>query len=139
MSNIPETPDGQVKLGRPVRVLLGILMLAGALLFLLLGAVLLISDIPEIPSPFMAIALGLVFIVLGLGFGFVGVRLIAMKAATDHLISANAAVIGGPVICALGLAITLAAFYFGPLDAISGGIFFMGIGYWLYRSGKRRQ
>ena len=139
MANTPDTFERQVNIGRPVRVLLGALVLAGAILFALLAAILFTSDRTQMPSPRGALELVFFFGALALGFAFVGVRLISMKAATEKLFSPRAAIVAGPVVCAVGIVTIISAIYIGPTDAVLAGILFVVVGCWIFWSGRWRK
>jgi len=138
MANTP-TIERQVNIVRPVRVLLGALVVAGAVLFALLAAILLASDRTQMPSPRGALALVLLFGALAFGFAFVGVRLISMKAATENLFSLRAAIFAGPAVSAVGIVAIISAIYVGSNGAVSAGILFVVVGCWIFWSGRWRK
>lgn len=120
-------------------MLLGSLVLAAALLFALLAAIICFNDRTQMPSPSGALVLAFFCGALAVGFAFVGVRLVSMKAATDKLFSPRAATIAGPAVIALGIVTIVSAIYIGPVDAVWAGIFFVVIGFCVYRSGRWRK
>lgn len=139
MAGTPDKSGPGVKTARPTRIALGALVLLAALVFLLTAAAILSGDRSRMPSPQGALALGLFFAVLGLGFIFIGVRLMKMKEATDSLFSTRAALVGGPFIAVVGLAIGMLAIYHGQMDAVYGGIALILMGLGVYRSGRKRK
>ncbi len=139
MADTPDKLGPDVKTARPVRIALGALVLVAALVFLLTAAAILSGDRSRMPSPQGALALGLFFVALGLGFSFIGVRLMKMKEATDSLFSTRAALVGGPFISVVGLVVGMLAIYYGQIDAAYSGIALILMGFGVYWSGRQRK
>ena len=139
MPDTPEKLEPQVKLARPVRILLAALVLATALVFLLAGAAILIGDRSQMPSPQGALVMALFLVALGLGFGFIGVRLLKIREASAYLLSIRAALISGPLISVFGLIVVIGANYHGLIDSAFAGLALIAIGFRVYRSGQQRK
>ncbi len=139
MADAPDKFEAQVRLARPVRILLATLVLAAALVFLLAGTIIVLGDRSQMPSPQGALVLALFLAALGLGFGFVGLRLIRLREATGYLFSTRAALISGALIAVLGLVAVIGATFHGMTDSAIAGIALIAIGYRVYRSGRQRQ
>jgi hypothetical protein len=84
--------ESEVRLPRLVRVLLGVLVVLAAAGFVFLGAVLLPHrlQMPHPPHAIGTLLFGAFLVALGLGFGFIGMRLVLLKQHSEHLMSAHA-------------------------------------------------
>ena len=76
----PRPFSSAVAMPRALRVLLGVVILAGGGLFVITGGLILTNlDFSRIPRPIGAVAMLLVLAILGLAFAYVGYRLIIIK------------------------------------------------------------
>jgi len=139
MADTPDKLEPRVKLARPVRILLAVLVLAAALVFLLAGVAILFADRTQMPSPQGALVMAWILVALGLGFGFIAVRLIRIGEPGAYLFSTRAALIAGPLISVLGLIVAIGATYHRMIDSAAAGLALIAIGYRVYRSGQQRK
>lgn len=139
MADAPDKLEPKIKLARPVRILLAVLVLAAALFFLLAGIAVLSADRTRMPSPQGALVMALILVALGLGFGFIAVRLVILREETAYLFSTGVALIAGPLISVLGLMAAIGAAYYKMIDSAVAGLALIAIGYRLYQSGQQRK
>ena len=109
---------------RPVRILLGATALLGAT-FLLIGG--LIGDTSRAESQYQILFARLGLPLMGLGFGYVGFRLMIMKDG-NRLLSSTASLSIGVLFVALGLALTPSVFAAPSIGALLSLVFFVGFG-----------
>jgi hypothetical protein len=130
--------ESQVRLARPVRVILGVLLILAAVGFIFLGAVLLPHrlQLANPPNTIGALLFGAFLVTLGLGFGFVGTRLMRMKNHSEHLMSSRAALVTSYGIASLGVLVIVSSFFMGFAFAPSG-LFALLMAYWFYVASKR--
>jgi len=139
MADAPDKLEPKIKLARPVRILLALLVLIAALFFLLAGIAILSGDRTQMPSPQGALVMALILVALGLGFGYIAVRLIRIGEPSAYLFGARAARIAGLLISVLGLFAAIGATYYKMTDSALAGLALIAIGYRLYQSGQRRR
>jgi hypothetical protein len=130
--------ESEVRLPRLVRVLLGVLVLLAAAGFVFLGAVLLPHrlQMPNPPHAIGTLLFGAFLVALGLGFGFVGMRLVLLKQHSEHLMSAHAARMASYCIAAVGALVIISSVFIG-IEFIPTGLFVLLMAYWFHGTSKR--
>ena len=129
--------ENQVRVSRPIRMVLAILVLLGAALFVLFGGVLLVTDRSNMPSPTGALVLAVVIVALGLAFGYVGMRLMLVKRHGDHLLTAHGARVTSYCVALIGALTIVFSVLLDKYDLASGGLFAFLMAYWLHTAAKR--
>lgn len=126
MADTPHMFEQEVRVSRPVRMLLAAVLIFGVMFFGGVGIVFVVADNSAMPHPIGVLAVGCLFCGIAVAFGFIAWRLIRMRTSTNYLFDprfgARAAKAAGPCIAATGLAcIALSAF------AASKEILFLGL------------
>jgi hypothetical protein len=116
--------DSPISISRPVRILLGVTALFGAT-FLLIGG--LVGDTSRAESQYQILFARLGLPLMGLGFGYVGFRLVLIKDG-DRLLSSMASLAIGILFVTLGLAITPAVCAAPSITGLLSLAFFVGVG-----------
>ena len=130
--------ESSVRLSRPFRAVLAVVILLGAAVFIFLGGLLLLgTDRSKLPSPTGALLLASFLLARGLGFGYIATRLLFVKRHADHLLSARAARIASYCTAAVGGLVLITSAFDPNLDAIAGGLFACLMAYWLHVSARR--
>ena len=130
--------EAPVRLARPFRLLLAVVVFVGGILFLALGGLLFFAtDRSRLPSPTGALLLLLLILALGCAFAYVGVRLALIKRHADHLMAPRGARIASYCTAALGGLMLLSAVFSSNLEFATGGVMALLVAYWLHASAKR--
>ena len=129
--------ENHVRLSRPIRVVLAILVVLGAAFFVLVGALLVGTDRSNMPSPKGALLLAVFMILLGLAFGYIGARLLSLKQHGEHLLTARGARIASYCVAVIGALVLFGSILLDHLDLAPGGLFAFLMAYWLHTSAKR--
>lgn len=130
--------ESSVRLSRPFRAVLAVVVLLGAAFFIFLGGLLLLgTDRSQLPSPTGAFLLAVFVLVLGMGFGYIGTRLLLIRRHAEHLMSARAARIASYCTAAVGGLVLVSSAFLSNLDFAAGGLFVCLMAYWLHVSARR--
>ena len=132
-------PDEPIYVPGPMRWLMGLLIVAGAIGFGLIGWLLFRAPATTFPSPLVGPFLAAFFEFCAFGFGFIGIRLLVMRTADERLLTPRASVGAGiGAVLFAGFVLVLAA-AMRSLDAAALAIFPFALGAWLFKSGRKRQ
>ena len=112
------------------RILIGCLLLFGALFFGSAGAVFFSVAAPDYNFASFLILMSIVF-------GLTGIRLIRMKSA-DHLYSPRGSMVGGLLTVSIGAIIASYSLFYGAFDVVGAMTLPIVMGALLYWNGKRR-
>jgi hypothetical protein len=128
--------ESRIPLSAPTRAFLGIVVLVGGALLALLGITLLVADPSKMPSPVGAVILAAVLVTLGIGIGYIGIRLLSARASTSQLLSARGTRIASLWVVTLGMLMIIGSFFAQKLYFCVAGLFAFLVAYWLYRSSR---
>ena len=137
-----DSADGlerEVNVPRPLRWVLGILVLAAAVLFGLLAWALLRADSSTFVSSLGAQVLIWLSLLFAVGFGFIALRLFAIRTPSQHLFSARAAMVIGIGSIVVGVLLLFIGAYTRLVDVASPALFPIAMGIYLYAYGKKRR
>jgi hypothetical protein len=134
--DLPKSPaDIPVRLPRPVRWFLGLVVLSGAALFLFIAfGVLFLFETQWSPLGVVMVLISLLF---GFGMGYMGVRLLAMREHGDHLMSSRGARIASYVVGAVSVLTLVGSAYFSTLEYAFAAVFVALMAYWLHSYASR--
>jgi hypothetical protein len=147
MPNAPHMFEQEIRISRPLRVLLAAVLIFGVVFFGGVGA-LMVAVGPSQHNPVGVTVVGLICLAIALPFGFLAWRLIRMRQSTDYLLGpdftarwtrtiANAA---GPTMMIIGLSCAAVTAAVEPSnEMLALGLFLTVSGVWVtWKKWRRR-
>jgi hypothetical protein len=127
----------KVRLAEPARAILAIVAVVGGLLLVAFGAGLLLADRAKMPHPTGTMLLAVFIVLLGLGFAYVGGRLLLLSSENAHLLSPRGTRIASYCVAVVGVFAIVTSLFARNLYFSATGLGALLVAYWLYTSAKR--